>query len=258
MIHMTAAHDKIQELEEDNARLREQEEEMKKKVGELEEEVKKRSNASAGRLMRRQTLLVADSHRRAMSLGKIEEKIGGQLCVIPGYNSGEWPKSKYPEKSQKIVVENNMKPGTTDLILQLSCNDISNLDHLKNDVKLSFAMAEKSTRNTVAIAVTALKTNQNLKNVLILMRSPRLDCLKLRGLSEHANTILFNEVAKSGFGKQIKIGTMDKILIQTNDQIHQVFGSRFSPKTDFIHMRGHRGQEMYTSAIIEAIENTLV
>ena len=58
--------------------------------------------------------------------------------------------------------------------------------------------------------------------------------------------------------RQTNGGRQNKILIQTSDQIHEVFGSRFSPKTDFIHMRGHRGQEMYTSAIIEAIENTLV
>ena len=66
-----------------------------------------------------------------------------------------------------------------------------------------------------------------LQRVLILMRSPRLDCPKLRDLSEHGNTIVFDEVAKSGFSEQIKIGQMDTIMTKTSDQIHQVFGSRF-------------------------------
>ena len=144
------------------------------------------------------------------------------------------------------------------MIIQLSCNDITNISHLKDEVKLSFYMAEKSTQNTVAIAVAALKTYPNLQKVLILMRSPRLDCPKLRDLSEHGNTIVFDEVAKSGFSEQIKIGQMNTIMTKTSDQIHQVFGSRFSPKTDYIHMKGHLGQKLYTRAIIEAIESTLV
>ena len=76
--------------------------------------------------------------------------------------------------------------------------------------------------------------------------------------SEHGNTIVFDEVAKSGFSEQIKIGQMNTIMTKTSDQIHQVFGSRFSPKTDYIHMKGHLGQKLYTRAIIEAIESTLV
>ena len=216
--------------------------------------MKKRFNAGS---MKRQTLLVADSHRRAMNLGEIERELGGQLFVLPGYNSGEWPKAKFPEKSQKKVVEKNIKCETTDLILQLSCNDISNLEHVKHQADLSFYMAEKSTRNTVAIAENAIKKNPNL-NVLILMRSPRLDCPKLRSLSEHGNRVLYGEVAKSPFEKQIKIGNMDKILTRTSDQINEIFGSRFSPKTDYIHMRGNRGQEMYMCQIIEAIRNAFV
>ena len=90
-----------------------------------------------------------------------------------------------------------------------------------------------------------------------IAENPKNGLLQLADLSEHANTILLDEVSKSGFRMQIKIGSLNAIQTKTQDQIHQVFGSRFSAKTDFIHLRGQRGQELYTRAIIQSIRNTL-
>ena len=252
---------RLKELEKETTeKIKQLEEETAEKIKELEEmeEMSKKKAGGQGRTGRRQTLLVADSHRRAMNLAQIEDELGGQLFVAPGYNSGEWPRSRMPLKSQKIVVKEKLEemPEVTDLILQLSCNDISNISHI-TDAKLAFSMAEKSTRNTVGIAVAALQEYPMLNNVLILPRTPRMDCYKLADLSEHANTILLDEVSKSGFCMQIKIGSLNAIQTKTQDQIHQVFGSRFSAKTDFIHLRGQRGQQLYTGAIIQSIRNTL-
>ena len=128
---------------------------------------------------KRQTLLVADSHLRSINHKLVEQELGGQLFFGKAYNSGEWPRSKFPQKSQQKVVPVLIKQRPySDLILQLSCNDITNLDHI-TDSELRYHMARKSTKQTVDIAVKALKNNTNLRNVLILPRSPRSDSVLL-------------------------------------------------------------------------------
>ena len=272
--HMVAAQKKIEDLEEENEKLKEKlkeleeeakkeskklEEEAKKKFKELEEEAKKKSKEleEEAKMAKknRQTLLVADSHRKTMNFREIEEELGGKLFVTPAYNSAEWPRSKFPTKSQKVVVPLMLKDAPyTDLILQLSCNDISNVDHIF-DEKLKLHLAEKSSQNTVNIAVAALRENKKLQNVLILPRSPRVDSEELKLLSDHGNTAAVEAVEKSGYQQQIKLGSMSTILAKTQDQMHQVFGSRFSPRYDGLHMRGHRGQQIYTRAILESIRS---
>ena len=247
--HMAEAEKKIQKLEEEKEEMKELLEVAKKKIRELEEVAQKKNSDN------RQTLLVADSHRKTINLKKIEEELGGKLVVVPAYNSGEWPGAKIPHKSQKIVVPlMTKKTPYTDLILQLSCNDITNIEKIQ-DVKLKFYLAEKSTKNTVAVAVAALKENKKLQNVLILPRSPRVDSEELKDLSEHANTVLIEAVSNSGYKEQIKLGSMSTMLTNTQEQIHEVFGSRFSPRSDGLHMRGHRGEEMYTRAILDSIRS---
>lgn len=258
--HMDAAEEKIKNLEEENEKLKEKckklEEEAKTKSKELEEKAKKSLKEMEGaKKKNRKTLVVADSHRKTMNLGEIEEELGGELFVAPAYNSGEWPRSKFPTKSQKIVVPLMMKEAPyTDLILQLSCNDISNVDHIFDD-KLKLHLAEKSSKNTVNIAVAALRENRKLQNVLIIPRTPRVDSEELKLLSDHANTAVIEAIGKSGYEQQIKLGSMSTILTNTQDQIHQVFGSRYSPRYDGLHMRGYRGQELYTRAICDSIRS---
>ena len=258
---------KFKELEEEATKSKKLEEEAKKKSKKLEEEVKKKSKEvedeakkskemeEEAKRKNRQTLLVADSHRKTMNFREIEEELGGKLFVTPAYNSAEWPRSKIPTKSQKVVVPLMLKDAPyTDLILQLSCNDISNVDHIF-DEKLKLHLAEKSSQNTVNIAVAALRENKKLQNVLILPRSPGVDSEELKLLSDHGNTAVVEAIAKSGYRQQIKLGSMSTILAKTQDQMHQVFGSRFSPRYDGLHMRGHRGQQIYTRAILESIRS---
>ena len=82
-----------------------------------------------------------------------------------------WPFSKFPEKNLKRVLEDKMKEPFTDLIIQLSANDISNLQFL-DDQDLKLKMAAKSTRNSVNVVKAAFLQNRNLRNMLILPRSP--------------------------------------------------------------------------------------
>ena len=250
--HLVAAEEKIKRLEEEKDELKEElkmvNECASKKFAELQ--VQK----SEVKQLRR-TLFVADSHRKSVDFRSVQKVLGGELCVAPAYNSDQWPKSLFPHKSQKVVVSKNLALASySDMILQLSCNDISNIDHV-NDVKVRFHMAEKSTMNSVQIAVSALQNYPTLKRVLILPRSPRKDCAHLSDLSEHANTVLSQAVANSGFKDKIKIGSMDCIKTATQDQIYDLYGSRFSTKCDFLHMRGPRGQELYTQAIVQSIKS---
>ena len=71
----------------------------------------------------------------------------------------------------KRELEDKMKEPFTDLIIQLSANDISNLQFL-DDQDLKLKMAAKSTRNSVNVVKAAFLQNRNLRNMLMLPRSP--------------------------------------------------------------------------------------
>ena len=57
---------------------------------------------------------------------------------------------KFSGKNLKRVLEGKMKEPFTDLIIQLSANDISNLQFL-DDQDLKLKMAAKSTRNSANV-----------------------------------------------------------------------------------------------------------
>ena len=80
-------------------------------------------------------------------------------------------------KNLKRVLEDKMKEPFTDLIIQLSANDISHLQFLDDqDLKL------ESTRNSVNVVKAAFLQNRNMRNVLILSSSPRQDSTLLNQL----------------------------------------------------------------------------
>ena len=117
------------------------------------------------------SLFFTDSHGEIIDFQKIEEELGGKLMRVKTYNSATWPFSKFPEKNLKCVLEDKMKEPFTDLIIQLSANDISNLQFL-DDQDLKLKMAAKSTRNSVNVVKAAFLQNRNLGNMLMLPCSP--------------------------------------------------------------------------------------
>ena len=129
--HLVAAEEKIKRLEEEKEELKIVNECANKKIAELQgqnSEVKQE----------RRTLFVADSHRKSVDFKSVQKVLGGEVCVAAAYNSDQWPKSRFPHKSQKLVVPQNLAlTPYSDMILQLSCNDISNIDHV-NDAKVRF------------------------------------------------------------------------------------------------------------------------
>ena len=104
----------------------------------------------------RKTVMVMDSHVKNLNALLIEEELGGLLftgqfsCDRRAYNSGEWPAAKFPNQNLKTVLPKILKEREyTDVILQASCNDISNISHLSKDKKLLFHMAEKSSKVSI-------------------------------------------------------------------------------------------------------------
>ena len=89
---------------------------------------------------------MTDSHGKIIDFQKIEEELGCTLVRGKAYNSAIWPFSK----NLKHVLEDKMKEPFTDLIIQQSANDISNLQFL-DDQDLKLKMAAKSTRNSVNV-----------------------------------------------------------------------------------------------------------
>ena len=131
----------------------------------------------------RLSLFLTDSHGKIIDFQKIEEELGSTLVRGKAYNSATWPFSKFPGKNLKCVLEDKMKEPFTDLIIQQSANDISNLQFL-DDQDLKLKMAAKSTRNSVNVVKAAFLQNRNLRNVLILPRSPRRGSTLLNQLRE--------------------------------------------------------------------------
>ena len=93
---------------------------------------------------------LTDSHGKIIDFQKIEEELGCTLVRGKAYNSASWPFSKFPEKNLKRVLEDKMNIPFTDLIIQQSAYDISNLKFL-DDQDLKLKMAAKSTRNSVNV-----------------------------------------------------------------------------------------------------------
>ena len=96
------------------------------------------------------SLFLTDSHGEIIDFQKIEKELGGTLVRGKTYNSATWPFSNFPGKNLKCVLENKMKEPFTDLIIQLSANDISNLQFL-DDQDLKLKIAAKRTRNSVNV-----------------------------------------------------------------------------------------------------------
>ena len=147
-----------------------------------------------------------------------------------------------------------MKEPFTDLISQLSANDISNLQFL-DDQDLKLKMAAKSTRNLVNVVKAAFLQNRYLRNVLTLPCSPRRGSTLLNQLSEYANSILKIEVEKSGLEDKIEIGSLSTIQLETERHLVEIFGSRSSVGVDLHHMRGQKGWEKYPEAIVQSLRN---
>ena len=95
----------------------------------------------------RLSLFLTDSHGKIIDFQKIEEELGCTLVRGKAYNSATWPFSMFPEENLKRLLEDKMKEPLTDLIIQQSANDISNLKFL-DDQDLKLKMAAKSTRNS--------------------------------------------------------------------------------------------------------------
>ena len=92
-----------------------------------------------------------------------------------------------------------------------------------------------------------------MRNLLILPRSPRRDSTLLNQLSGYANSILKIEVEKSGLEDKIKIGSLSTIQLETERHIVEIFGSRSSVGVDLQYMRGPKGGEKYTEAIVQSL-----
>ena len=74
-------------------------------------------------------------------------------------------------------------------------------------------------------------------------------------LSEYANSILKIEVEKSVLEDKTKIGSLSTIQLETEHHIVEIFGSRSSVGVYLHHMRGPKGGQKYTEALVQSLRN---
>ena len=228
------------------------------------------------------TLLIGDSHIRSMNLKIIEKATGGKLYT-PGYLGGrrgraycstrDWPEAMFPasnltervpqllagkERSHMVAGHGRVSGAApqervyNNLILQASCNDISNLGDI-GDQETQYTMAEQSSRNTLTVMEKALSVFPSLEKGVILLRPPRADVLY--DLSEHANFSLRGMVEKSNLKSRITIASMEELHFDTQEKMIQVFGPNTSSRSYGIHMDGEQGKELFTHAIVSGIRS---
>ena len=164
------------------------------------------------------TLLLFDSHIKTVNTKRVEEAIGGLLFTAKidkgkrVYNSAEFSNmtARFPAQNLKTVLPKliNERPYQK-LILQASCNDVSNAKHIQ-DVKELFEVGKLSSQNVVEAAKEALKMSFSLKEIIIIPRSPRIDDDKLAAVSDYANDCLFPLVAETA-DKRIKLGSVNSV-----------------------------------------------
>ena len=156
--------------------------------------------------------------------------------------------ARFPAQNLKTVLPKliNERPYQK-LILQALCNDVSNAKHIQ-DVKELFEVGKLSSQNVVEAAKEALKMSFSLKEIIIIPRSPRIDDDKLAAVSDYANDCLFPLVAETA-DKRIKLGSVNSVPFKSEADKTDLFGLN----GDGIHMRGRKGTEYYTDAIIDSI-----
>ena len=246
MTSLDVAMTKIRKLEEENMELKISVKEAETKISLLERE-KRRAN--------RRTVIIADSHRKAMDFDRLADFLG-DLKVETAYTSRECSKARFPGRSQEKVIPQVMQnyPDTTNMIVQLCCNDLSNMRDL-SDVKLMFKMAKDSTINTVEICEKAVLENKNL-SILIIPRTPRADSVLLSRLTHYANDLVFQVIAEKSLQDVIKVASLESLKTTSSREITNLFGSPFDTKVDYLHLKGKLGKDLYTSAILESIALT--
>ena len=205
----------------------------------------------------KKTLLLMDSHVKSINARKIEQHIGGLLFTGQVardrriYNSGPWENAKFPMQNlQERIIPLTKERNYSAVIIQGICNDLTNaVTHVK-DTKTLFRMAQLSSENVVSAAEKALKSSPYIRKILILPRSPRSDSELLCDLTNYANDWLTVAIGRSGCSK-IKLGSMDSIPRKTSQDLYELFGNDM--KTDKIHLRGPKGKQLYTEAILDSL-----
>ena len=174
----TAMKEEIRMMKEENRRIEEEKlvekrlnKGMKVEIDTKKEETRLTNPERQMKHENRLSLFLTDSYGKIIDFQKIKEELGCTLVRGKTYNSATWPFSMFPEENLKRLLEDKMKEPFTDLIIQQSANDISNLQFL-DDQDLKLKMAAKSTRNSVNVVKAAFLQNRNLRNMLILPRSP--------------------------------------------------------------------------------------
>ena len=141
----TTMKEEIRMMKEENRRIEEEKlvekrlnKGMKVEIDTKKEETRLTNPERQMKHRNRLSLFLTDSYGKIIDFQKIKEELGCTLVRGKAYNSATLPFSK----NLKRVLEDKMKEPFTDLIIQQSANDISNLQ------------------------------NRNLRNMLILPRSP--------------------------------------------------------------------------------------
>ena len=84
-------------------------------------------------------------------------------------------------------------------------------EYFFNSAWIGKQLAEKSSQNIIEIAENALKIQDSLEKVLIILRPPRKDNNALRELTSYSNSVFEIFTKKSQYKTKIVIRSMDML-----------------------------------------------
>ena len=208
------------------------------------------------------TLLVGDSHLKSLKRRWCVEKgLGGKgKLYIPGLtnpsedraycSTRDWPGAWHPENSLEEVLPRLLseRPYSSAIILT-SCNDITNIRGFSS-LEEQRLMASQSSRNTIRVIEDALRSYPTLRKIVCIERPVRVD--DMAELSSYSNSELRRLAVASEFARMILVSSNSLELCTTEEEKVAVFRAPNSKGADGIHMKGEKGQDIFTNILIAA------
>ena len=218
-------------------------------------------------LMKPKLLYIGDSIAHNTDLRNLERATNTRIHSRKAYSSvkdgrARWPHKNFADVTSAALSETNDGDKFTNLILSAPSVDITNIDTSEarsvDDITWFEQDVYQSCQNMFTIAQSALESQPQIRQVIILEHAPRfdnnLDHLSLKPkLARFANKT-FNELWLSSPHKErIQIGKLN--MECSDDLVEARYRDERTGRFDGIHMFGMFGKRAFSRNLIRIINN---
>ena len=212
-------------------------------------------------------LFVADSVGRNVNFNKLERATNTRIKSTKAYssenhNAARWPEKNVTDVTKKELAKNVHNDGIDVLVLSAPTVDVTNLDtsKLRPSDNIEFFKQEviNSSKNMISVAENALRSNNELKKVVIMCHPPRFDTKEVdplslkHSLAKIANANLHQVWLDSPLKDKIFIG---EHKLDCSNKTHLLrFTDERTQYYDGIHLFSKSGKRAYTESVLSILE----